>query len=131
MLFVRVPGCSIKFSPRDCVDFVAVVVAKVQLFVALLGTEVRELVRRPVSNKGNPMKDSLLIFYERVNHLESLLDWPSAATFRNRKLQNISSENKVEASVREEQEQFIGVRYGKGRTKKQRCQHLGTKLNCF
>lgn len=53
MLFVRVPGCTIKFSPRDCVDFVAAVAvaaAKVQLFVALLGTEVRELVRRrPVS----------------------------------------------------------------------------------
>lgn len=60
MLFVRVPGCTIKFSPRDCVDFVvavdvagvatvAVDAAKVQLFVALLGTEVRELVRRPVS----------------------------------------------------------------------------------
>lgn len=48
MLFVRVPGCTIKFSPRDCVDFVVAVVlaVKVQLFVALLGTEVRELVRR-------------------------------------------------------------------------------------
>lgn len=47
MLFVRVPGCTIKFSPRDCVDFVVAVVlaVKVQLFVALLGTEVRELVK--------------------------------------------------------------------------------------
>lgn len=48
------------------------------------------------------MKDSLLIFYERVNHLESPLDWPSASTFPNRKLQNISSEKKVEAFAREE-----------------------------
>lgn len=47
MLFVRVPGCTIKFSPRDYVDFVVGVVlaVKVQLFVALLGTEVRALVK--------------------------------------------------------------------------------------